>query len=85
MSFGKGGDGCRPDSDRALLVCVDSSQTTRAAVAGVGMAFLSLVLFYLGRDLFGWTGAIIALLAILLIARALQPAIVRWIRGTQKS
>jgi hypothetical protein len=61
---------------------MDSSGTTRAAVAGIGMAFLSLVLLFLGQDLFGWAGVLLAALILLVLVRALQAPIVRWIRGS---
>ena len=47
------------------------------------MAFLSVMLLFLGRYLFGWLGVTIAVPLVLLVARRVQPAIVRWIRGTQ--
>ena len=62
---------------------MESDQATRAAVAGVAMAFLTVVLLLLGKYLFGWLGVIVAVLAVFLLARGLQPVIVRWIRGTQ--
>jgi hypothetical protein len=46
------------------------------------MAFFSLVLIILGRSLFGWIGVVTAVIVVMLIARGLQPLIVRWIRGT---
>ena len=60
---------------------MDSAQTTRAAVAGISMAFLSIVLLSLGRTLFGWGGFLLAIVVIALTVRGLQPMMVRWIRG----
>jgi len=60
---------------------VDSGRTTRAAIAGISMAFLSVILIFLGRDLLGWAGVLLSGVLIVLIARALQPLIVRWITG----
>jgi hypothetical protein len=63
---------------------MDSSGTTRAAVAGIGMAFLSLVLLFLGQDFFGWAGVLLAALVVIVLVRALQAPIVRWIRGSER-
>jgi hypothetical protein len=45
------------------------------------MAFFSVVLIILGRSLYGWIGLVVAGVLVLLIARGLQPLIIRWIRG----
>jgi hypothetical protein len=63
---------------------MDSSQTTRAAVTGIAMAFLSLVLLFLGQDYLGWAGVVLAAVVVLVLVRALQPAMVRWIRGSER-
>ncbi len=70
--------------DRVLLLNegMESAQATRAAVAGVAMAFLSIVTLSVGRHLFGWSGVVAALILIMLIARGLHSVVVRWIRGT---
>jgi len=62
---------------------MDSAATTRAAVAGIAMAFMSLVLVFLGKDLFGWPGFVLAVLVVLLVLRSLNPVIIRWIRGRE--
>jgi len=62
---------------------MESDQATRAAVAGVAMAFASIVILSVGRHLFGWTGVVAAVVVILLVARALHSVILRWIRGTR--
>lgn len=67
-----------------LNMAVDSAQSTRAAVAGIAMAFLSVLLLFLGQDLFGWAGFLLAVLVIFLVARGLHPMILRWIRGTER-
>jgi len=46
------------------------------------MAFLSIVLLFLGQDLYGWTGVLLAAVIVIGLVRGLQPAIVRWIRGS---
>ena len=63
---------------------MEPAQTTRAAIAGVSMAFFSLVLIILGRSMFGWIGAVAAVVVVVVVARGLQPAIVRWIRGVSR-
>jgi len=62
---------------------MDSTRTTRAAIAGIAMAFLSVIVLFVGRDLFGWAGSLLAVLLIILVARGLHPVIIRWIRGDQ--
>ena len=47
------------------------------------MAFLSVIVLFVGRDLFGWAGSLLAVLLIILVARGLHPVIIRWIRGDQ--
>ena len=48
------------------------------------MAFLSLVLLFLGQDRFGWAGVLGAGVLVLVLVRVLQPTIVRWIRGPER-
>ena len=64
-------------------VGVDSSQTTRSAMAGVTMAFFTIVLISLGKYLMGWMGVVVAVLLIMVVVRGLQPVMVRWIRGSR--
>jgi hypothetical protein len=47
------------------------------------MAFFSVVLIFLARSLFGWIGVVTAVVVVMLIARGLQPVVVRWIRGAR--
>jgi hypothetical protein len=60
---------------------VDSPRATRAALVGIAMASVSVMVLFLGKDLFGAAGFILAILVIVMMARALHPFFVRWIRG----
>jgi hypothetical protein len=64
-------------------LAVGSPRATRAAVVGIAMAFFSVVLLFLGQDLFGTAGFVLAILVIVFIARALHPVFLRWIRGDE--